>query len=219
MRDNISTPARGETWYQGGTIDTDNLAAVEREGDTKIFEDVDWSNTAGVKPHRSGRKVVCRLVRNMSGITLYGKRLVTLDPTNPGRVTGFADTTAEECYPTDEFLPAAGVPNGDLFWIVISGPAVVLTPMTGAEFGATSIVAGDRIISLTTSGASTAAGTTGVPGRAAGFVFVASTTIAQMTDLVNLATNHVGRAMSAKTSGQTNSDLLIDVKRGGGGYP
>lgn len=218
-RDNISTPNRGETMYQGVTPDLNDLKFAEIEGITKVFEDITW-NAAGVKPARTGdRMVVCRLVRNMSGVTLYAKRLVQIDPTNPNRVTGYADTSALECYPVDEFLPAAGVPPGDLFWIVIKGPAMCLTPMDGGPFGNTSIAAGDRLQSLTTTGGSTGAGTTAKAGRVATFVVVAATTAGQFSDIINHVTNYIGRAMSAKTSGQTNADILVDIKRETNGYP
>lgn len=210
-RDNVSTPERGSTWYNGRTIDTNNLEGVELEGQVKVFEDINWGDT-GVKSARSARKVVCMLVRNLSGITLYGKRLVTLNPTTQ-RITGNADTLAEECFALDEFLPATGVPNGDLCWVVISGPAIVKTPMTGAEFITTSIAAGDILVALTTSGASTAAGTTATAGRLAGVSLTALTTVAQGLAVVQHAVNNIGKAMSAATSGQTNSDLLVDVGR------
>jgi hypothetical protein len=89
-RDNFTTPERGMTMYNGATIDTNDLQFLQYEGQTKIFEDINWG-AAGVKTVRTGgREVVCRLVRNMSGATLYPKRLVQLDPTNPGRVTGYS---------------------------------------------------------------------------------------------------------------------------------
>ena len=121
-RDNVSTPGRGETWYQGGTIDTNNLAGTEVEGQTKIFEDLNWG-AAGIKTVRtSARSVVCRLVRNMSGVTLFAKQLVQLDTNLTTRITGRLATLFGEAYPIDEFLPASGVPHGDLCWIVIGGP-------------------------------------------------------------------------------------------------
>ncbi len=221
-RDNDVMIERGSTWYAGRTIDTANYEGVDREGDTKVFEDKLWSAT-GVKGERNqARSVVCRLVRNVSGVTLFAKTLVVLDPTTPNRVTGRSTVLFGECYPVDEFLPATGVPNGDLFWIVIGGPAKVLTPMTGAEFNATSIAAGMFIGAGTTNGGSTAAGSTVPAGRAAGLlpVNVALTTNTQYEQLLRDANGYVGRAMSAMTSGQTNADLLIDAgwKRGGG-YP
>lgn len=220
-RDNVSTPERGSTWYNGGTIDTNNLAGLEAEGATKIFEDKFWS-AAGVKGDRNqARMVACRLVRNMSGVTLYAKQLVQLDTANPNRITGRTVVLFyQDAYPIDEFLPATGVPHGDLCWVVISGPALCMTPLTGAEFNATSIAAGDLVGAATTNGGSTAAGSTAPAGRVAGLlaVNVALTTNTQYNELVRYVTGFIGRAISAKTSGNTNADILVDVgwKRGGG---
>lgn len=213
-RDNTSTPGRGETMYMGSTIDTANLSFVDLEGQVKVFEDIDWG-AAGVKPSRSARKVVCRLVRNMTGLALYPKQLVSIDPASPNRILGNTVTTGQECYPVDEFLPAAGVPDRDVFWIVVSGPAMCKTPMTGAEFQTTSIAAGAILTSGTTNGGSTAAGTTAPAGRVAGFPIVASTTVAQFTDLLNVAINSLGKAMSGATSGQTNANILVNIRAPG----
>lgn len=210
-RDNVSTPERGASWYNGRTPDLNNLEGVELEGQVKVFEDVNWADV-GVKSTRSARKVVCMLVRNLSGITLFGKRLVTLDPTTR-RITGFADTLAEECFPLDEFLPAGGLVNGDMGWVVISGPAIVKTGMNGADFITAAIAAGDLLVATTTAGASTAAGTTGSAGRLAGVSLTALTTTAQGLAVINHAVNNIGKAMTARTSGETNADLLVDVGR------
>lgn len=221
-RDNVSTPERGATWYNGATIDTNNLAGLEAEGVTKIFEDKLWS-AVGVKGERNqGRMVTCRLVRNMSGITLFAKQLVQLDTANPNRITGRTTVLFGEAYPLDEFLPAAGVPHGDLCWIVIAGPALCLTPMTGGEFNATDIGAGSLVGAGTTNGGSTAAGSTAPAGRLAAVlpVNVALTTNTQYNELLRYATGWIGRAISAMTSGQTNANILVDVGwRRGGGFP
>lgn len=210
MRDNISTPGRGETWYEGETPDTANLKGVELEGQVKVFEDINWGDR-GIKSYRSARPVVCRLVRNMSGITLLPKRLVQLDPANNyNRVTGYAATLASYAVPVDEFLPATGVPNGDLFWVVVAGPATILTPVAGATFDNGNINKGD-IVNAATAAASTGTGTTGVAGRITGVSIGAFTTAAQFQLLRDVAANMVGRALSARTTGETNADLLVDV--------
>jgi hypothetical protein len=219
-RDNTAPFERGSTFYNGATIDTNNLAGVELEGRTVIFEDKLWSAT-GIKGLRTGRNVVCRIVRNMSGITLFAKQLVQLDPTNPARVTGRTVTLFGEAYPIDEFVPATGVPNGDLFYIVIGGPALCLTPMAGATFNSDAIAAGDIVGAATTNGGSTAAGSTAPAGRVAGIlaVNVALTTNTQYNELLRYAHNPLGRAISGRTSGNTNADILVDIGwRRGGGY-
>jgi hypothetical protein len=213
-RDNDMPFGRGETWYNGRTIDTNNLDGYNVQGRVVMFESFVWSDR-GVKSKRLHEsQVICRVVRNNSGFALLPKRLVILDPVNPNLAIGLAVTTAVECYPVDEFLPSTGVPNGDLFYIVIAGPAMLLTPMAGAPFGTTSIATGDVLVGLTTSGGTTQSGTTANGGRVAGFNILASTTVAQFTDLFNAAVNWIGRAMSAVTSGQTNTDILVSVGRG-----
>jgi hypothetical protein len=213
-RDNDSTPGRGETWYGGRTIDTNNLDGVWLEGQEKVFEDIVWSGTSGVKSDRgiaAGRSVRCRLVRNNTGITLLPKKLVQLEAANPGRVSGYVVNTGQKGYPVDEFLPSTGVPNGDLFWIVVQGPATVLSAYTGAQFGGGDVAAGVILTSVTTTAGSTQTGTTSENGRAAIYTTVAATTAGQWTLVQNVLTNFHGRALSARTTAETNSDLLIDV--------
>lgn len=215
-RDNETPFGRGETLYNGGTIDLNNLDGVQYEGMVKVFEDVLYS-ALGLKTNRpsghQGKKVACRIVRNLSGVTLYAKRLVQIDPANPGRVTGYQNGAFKEAFPVDEFIPAAGVPNGDLFYIVIGGPAIVATPMTGAEFISASIAAGALIGAGTSNAGSTQAGTTGVPGRGVGQAAGLASSTNLGTDLLDVAINYVGKAISAMTSGQTNADMLVDVRR------
>jgi hypothetical protein len=210
-RDNSPPFERGDTYHNGGTIDLNNLAGVNLEGMERNFEYVTVNAAAGAKPSpQNGRMVTCRCVRNNSGVTLYAKRLVQLDPTNPGRVSGYANNSGQYCYPVDEFVPAAGVPAGDLFWIVVKGPALCLTEMVGSRFVA-DIAAGDILQSGTTTTGTTASGTTAVPGRVNTFATAAATTNTG-TDLINFNSNKIGRAMSAKTTAQTNADILVDIK-------
>lgn len=207
--------ARGETFYNGATIDTANYGGLQHEGKEYWFEDIDYSNTAvGAKGTRSSKYVKARIMRNVSGAALLPKRLVTPQRAGTdgkfflGRVDGYADTTNEaRSYPVDEFLPAAGVPNGDLFWMVEEGPAMCLLPLAGAGFNAASIVVGDALAALTaiTSGATTA-------GRVSTLSPLTSASTNTNFDFaVNAVLGMVGRALSAATSGQTNGDLLVDI--------
>lgn len=201
-RDEAPPFLRGETWYGGQTIDSNAYGAtVNLEGKEFIFEDVDQSST-GAKALRSGKKVRCRIVRNVSAGALLPKRLVSFQASAYGkRVDGYADTTAEECYPVDEFLPAAGVPQYDLFYIVVEGPAMVLTDLAGADNNV--INQGGVVVGLTgaTSGATTA-------GRVAPQDLTGATAL-----LAKQIQNRIGVALSSKTTANTNADLLIDVKR------
>lgn len=201
---------RGETFYSGRTIDTNNLEGTELEGLTKEFEDVNWADVASAKSRRTNRRVLCRLMRNMSGVALLGGRLAVSDTASPARVTGYAITTAQgRIVPVDEFLPSAGVPHGDLFWSVIKGPWLGKT--TVAAQGST-VGQGDVMVAATGSAGSTAAAaTTSECGRVAEQAFAAPTDGASTTAFVNQLRNQVGTAMSARTTAETNADILIDV--------
>src|SRR4051812_27789861 len=194
---------RGQTFYNGATIDTNDLGGLSLEGQEFEFEDINWSSSSspGAKPARTNRRVRVRVVRNVAAIALLPKRLVTfqLSGVNYGaRVDGYADVTSERSFPVDEYLPAAGVPVNDLFYIVVHGPALVLTPLAAL---ANVIAVGDRVAALTaaTSGATSAGRVTPLAGAVTG------------PDLVAEVINTVGYALSAKTTANTNADLLVEV--------
>lgn len=203
-RDENPPFSRGETYYSGGTIDSNNLGGTQMEGSVWRFEDIDWSSTAvGAKKNRTNRQVRCMVVRNVGAAAILPKRLVTFQLTAgqpfTGRVDGYARTTAARAYPVDEFLPAAGCPVNDLCYIVIEGPAKVLTDIAT---GAGSVFnVGDVAVALTaaTSGATTA-------GRVAPQDLTGATAV-----LGNQVANRVGFAISAVTTANTAADLLIDV--------
>jgi hypothetical protein len=196
---------RGEYSSQSGM---DHLV-----GKTWLFEDLDLTTSAtntGAKKHRTGKMVECMLVKNGSGGALLPKRLVTFKtssgPDYVGVVDGYARTTADRGYPVDEFLPAAGVPDGGYFFIVVKGPATVITPLAGSEFNG-DVSVGSVLVALTaaTSGATTA-------GRVAVQNITGSSQATDYTFIFNQIQNAVGRALSAKTTGNTNADLFLDVK-------
>jgi hypothetical protein len=133
---------RGATFYNGGTIDTNDLGGANLEGREYVFEP-----TSGDPADPTGRAVRVRVVRNKSGIALKPKRVVKYEAADPfetkvsGYVSALADSPAGV---VDEFLPAAGVPNNDLFYIVVDGPSLVTQPGT-----ASSVAIGDRIVPTT----------------------------------------------------------------------
>ena len=197
---------RGETFYNGGTIDSNNLGGAQLEGHIWEFEDIDLSSGAGGKKTRSNRRVVCMCVRNVSGIALLPKRLANLQTGGTdgrymlGRADGYATTTAAMGYPIDEWLPAAGVPNNDLFWLVIDGPATVKSDLAG---GANNVInVGTALVSLT---AATSQATTA--GRVAPQDLTGATAL-----LGNQLQNKVGFALSAATTANTDADILVDVR-------
>lgn len=198
---------RGETFYNGVTIDSNNLGGLQHEGKEWVFEDIDLSNTSpGAKPARTNRKVHARIVRNVSGIALLPKRQAKFKTATDGRffgqrVDGYTTTTAEfSGGVVDEWLPAAGVPNNDLFWLVTKGPSKVLTDIAT---GAGSVFnVGDCVVALT---AATSQATTA--GRVAPQDLTGATAL-----LANQVQNMIGRALSAVTTANTAADLLIDLK-------
>lgn len=199
---------RGSTFYDGATIDSNNLGGVQYEGTIWEFEDVNLTGTTtGAKATRTNRPVKCMIVRNVGAAAILPKRLVTFQTGGSdgrsiaGKVDGYATTTAAEGYPVDEWLPAAGCPVNDLCYIVIDGPATVLSDLAGAANNVVNV--GSVLVALTavTSGATTA-------GRVAPQDLTGATAL-----LANQVQNRLGRAMSARTTANTNADILIDVRK------
>lgn len=198
-------PNRGETFYgPNQTIDTSNYgASVGLEGQLAIFKDAGPPTTYGVNAGtRSSGEVVCKFVRNVSEFTVLGKRLVAWKAGQRGkRIAGYTDVTAEECAGvTDEFLDSNGCRNGDMCYIVVQGPALVLSPLEGD--GNNVFEEGDPLYAVTaaSSGATTA-------GRPVAMVAATTGTTGILAQLHQI----VGRAMSAKTTANTNTNLLIGV--------
>ena len=211
-RDNSQLFGRGETAYgPDGTIDSNNLKYATWLGQEKAFEDIDWGASGSVKTHRTNQLVYCRAVRNTSGITLLPKDYVQLNAAGTeaiGRVT----LDSEHGYPVDEYLPSAGVRANDVFYVVVEGPAMMKAPYSGGPFNG-DIAVRAMLHSVTTTAGSTQAGTTSEAGRVANFSTVAATTVAQFNALLAFTKNWVGTALTARTTGNTNTDILVDVRR------
>lgn len=202
--ENLPFP-RGGTFFGGGTPSTtdgsDNL-----EGKEYWCEDLDYSASSGVKPHRSGHLVRLRVVRNASGGALLPKQRVSFKATAGnyliGQVDGKCNSTAQGATAVvDEFLPAAGVAANDLFYVVVEGPAMHLTDLAG---GASNLInVGSLLVCLTavTSGATTA-------GRVAPQDLTGAT-----ANLGIQIQNRIGYALSAKTTANTNADVLVYVTK------
>lgn len=187
---------RGQT-ASTGLSSVDATVLDNLEGHEFVVEDV--NPATGVV--RTSRPVRLRLVRNKAGFALLPKRLVSFRASAGvygSHVDGYADTTAEHSVPVDEYLPSTGVADNDLFYVVIEGPALCLTDLAG---GANNLFsAGDNLVALTaaTSGATTA-------GRVAPQDLTGAT-----STLALQVQNRIGRALTAKTTGNTNADVLID---------
>lgn len=185
---------RGETWFSGtGATTTDPAAVVGKEW---VFEDIN----PVTRVVRSNKSVLCRAVRNVSGISLLPRRLARYKNSAGSfglEVDGYTTTLAARGFPIDEFLPSTGVVANDIFWLVIRGPAECITDIAAVD----DINVGDKVVALTavTSQATTA-------GRLDLAVFNASTTTQS-----EAVAHYIGHALSAATSGNTNSALLVEV--------
>ena len=147
----------GQTF--GPTTPNDSLVGISGSyGDNWVGcvkEFADANPTTGAI--RSNRRKVCIAVRNKSGAALLPKRVVTFSITAGklfSEVTGYSAVTNEERVGVvDEFLPAGGVANEEVFWVTVEGPTEVAVGLSGTD-----IAAGDRLCAITaaTSGATTA---------------------------------------------------------------
>lgn len=198
MSDNVTgLPKRGFT-YHGGTPDSIGKT-LGLEGHPMRFMD-DYPGSGGVRVKRSDSQVYAVLVRNVSGITLTPGRTVSWKAGFRGRrIDGFTTTTAQEVAGVvDDQLPAAGVANNDLFWLIVKGPVLIKTPLAA---GAGSVFAeGDVLVALT---AATSQATTA--GRPAVLASAATTNTAAAI------INRYARVMSAMTTAQTNTNMLVDL--------
>ena len=198
MSDNVTgLPKRGFT-YHGGTPDSIGKT-LGLEGHPMRFMD-DYPASGGVRVKRSDSQVYAILVRNVSGITLTPGRTVSWKAGFRGRrIDGFTTTTAQEVAGVvDDQLPAAGVANNDLFWLIVKGPVLIKTPLAA---GAGSVFAeGDVLVALT---AATSQATTA--GRPAVLASAATTNTAAAI------INRYARVMSAMTTAQTNTNMLVDI--------
>jgi hypothetical protein len=203
---------RGSTYFGGGTpVSTAGDASYDFEGREYEVDDIIYTPGPTKGTLRSREKVILRIVRNTAGSALLPKRLVSFENGTfwGRRVNGYTTTTAAHGYPVDEYLPAAGVADDDLFYIVVSGPATVLSDLATAD--SNKFTYGADILALTaaTSGATTA-------GRAR-----VLDTLAQITSqATNLATvrdsirNVIGKAMTTQgATSHTAVDILARINR------
>ena len=204
---NFGLPQRGKTYLTGPQRTADTTATVSKaiEGAIKTFKDIDYSTNPTT--HRSDGEVTAILVRNASGVALLPKMAVTWKAANRGKqVDGYADFSPDRAIAgiVDEWLPAAGCPANDYFWLVVKGPTLALT---AKEADGTNVIEVDDWLVNVTAAASTHSTTSGrvIPAIAVAGV-TTNITFAQSSNLYKFA-----RAMSAKTTANTNADVLVYV--------
>lgn len=178
----------------------------------------------GNKTRWTGGPITAIALRNISGIALTPQLIVrmaygtagastisvggvTYNETNIAAVEGvdgYTATLAEKCpVIVDPFLPSGTtVADNDIFWGILKGRVMVKTPVVDTSFNG-DIAVGDELVACTgtTSGATTSGRVSNVTlaGQTAGTVSV------------NMARYIVGTALSARTTANTNADILIQA--------
>lgn len=85
----------------------------------------------------SNRTVECIAVKNTSGSALLpGSVAKFKDSAILSEVDGLATTSTALMGIVDEYLPAAGVADGEVFWLVVRGPSTVTKTATSVAAGA-----------------------------------------------------------------------------------
>lgn len=208
---------RGHTYYDGNAIDVSssyaNVGGIHLEGEQHEFPDWDPATPGVGTPNlgrlkRSGRKCRCILVRNVSGQALLPGQVVTWKAGYQfRRVDGYINSIAvRPAGIVDELLPSTGVPDGDLFWLLVNGPSLVNRAIS--NFGA-DLAAGDMIYALTTS-STTGATTAGRFNRFAGTFTATQTTDGTLAQILD--TSKIGWALSASaTDAGTSPKVLCNV--------
>lgn len=211
---------RGSTAFgdTGATVASTDGAHLEG----REFEVPDHIWTGGAPGRvRSEKMVRLRIVRNATGADLTGpgKRLMVLGRDAAANVSGATATAGVDginevvgyqrlpnikSYPVDEFIPSGFVVKAnDLFYIVLRGPCVVLTRNTDYS---SDIAVGDVIPGAATAATSAITGGLSTGGKADAPLSLNNTDLTA-ANLVNI----LGRALSARLTTATNSDLLIEV--------
>lgn len=192
--------------FPRGTTQTDGMD--EFAGKEYLVEDVDLSSSYNPgRTKRTKRFVRLRLVKNTAAIALRPMRSVSFKAaTLKAEVDGYTTTTAANWAGiVDEWLPAAGVPVNDYFYIAVGGPTRVLTDIAS---GANNVWTEDStiLVALTaaTSGATTA-------GRVYPQDLTGSSSITDYSTIANQVQNRIGIALSASTTAETNSGKLVDL--------
>lgn len=188
---------RGATLGVTTTTDGTNI-----EGTIWDFEDI--SPITGIR--RSGATCRCLAARNVSGVTLLAKQVVNFQSSGLNRLARFigaAIVPATRAFPIDEYLPSTGVVANDICWLVVEGPAMCqqtyVADSTGTMPDGSSLVAATGAASTNT----TDSGKVGVAVLAA----------TSWNDTVHPVLNRIGFALSAKTSANTGTDVLVHVTK------
>jgi hypothetical protein len=102
-------------------------------GTRKVFRDENPTTGA----INSNRTVECIAVKNTSGSALVPGAVAKFkDAAILTEVDGLATTSTALMGIVDEYLPSAGVADGEVFWLVVRGPSTVTKTATSVSAGA-----------------------------------------------------------------------------------
>jgi hypothetical protein len=197
---------RGQTYYgPDGTIDAStDYGGVELEGVDVIFKHTDTTDPTIIE---SARLVKGRIMRNVSGVTLYGGLMVVHKTAYRGRrFSARSRITAEEVAGViDPRLYTTGVRDGDLCIVFTKGPCDVYV----AASVAADIVAADLAYAITaTTAQCTAAHSGAYTSEDAGKVEAIGATSGKTL----YETNYVGRfETTALSTTVDNTMVLVDL--------
>lgn len=199
----------GETL--SGTDSSSNLINRQWLGQKFLLPSPQETRTPRSNKNRlSGKGIWAVLLRNTTGAALLPKQIATLG-------TGYDST--HECYGHEEaeglavtiaagpsvivdpWLPSGGVADNDIFWGVLEGMCLVKTPTTH-DLTQGDIAAGAPLVAATLN---TTAGNT-TAGRISNITLAET---AAATNAYSMAKHLIGYALSAKTTAETDEDILI----------
>jgi hypothetical protein len=144
-RDDAPPFERGSSFYAGGAKEAIFSDPLHYLGKEYVFEPNSEQSSQTGTPDSSGRRVRVKVVQNKSGVALKPGRIAHYKAVDPYETQLDGYTFAVGDRPAgviDEFLPAAGVADGDLFYIVIDGP----TKFTQLSASSSVLAIGDRVV-------------------------------------------------------------------------
>lgn len=195
---------RGTTYLETA----DSTTAQALLGTTYTCGDYDPAATSKTK--RLGITNVLMVVRNSSGVALLPKMAVQWKTGKAYQeVIGYTtnagvDGTGTFAGVVDEFLPSTGAAANAIFYLLVDGATLMKTSATA---GIESSIAEWAYLHTVTAAASTHSTTAGrVMAMTNNFVGLSEAKIG------NLAVNTFIMALSARTTAQTNTDILCRVR-------
>lgn len=179
--------------HEGALASADSRNGTAVTGSQKAFTDSDPRNTnTGI--HLSNRPVSCIAVRNTSGAALLPGQAVKFKKTAIlTEVDGAAASLADSPLGiVDEYLPSTGVANGDIFWLVVSGPTAIKTAAAFVPGGLVGVGAGGAAVA-------------GTAGASVG-VAISAVANGMVRTLINAASGHSAAPLSADAAAAPASE-------------